>query len=376
MILALSILGLAFALLFAGMVAANLFVLRPPLPPESGPLPAVSILIPARDEAGAIGAALHGALAQAGVAIEVVVLDDGSTDGTGEIVAQRAAADPRVRLIDGAPLPKGWIGKTHACMQLGSAAAHPVLLFVDADVRLAPDAAARLVAEMERKRLDLLSGFPRQITVTLAEQVAIPQIFTTLLGYLPIPMSRARPDPSLAAGCGQLLAVRREAYDRAGGHEAFAARMHDGLNLPRNVRASGGRTDLTDATPLAACRMYETPAAIWEGFVKNATEGMATPRALPVWTALLFCGHLLPIVTLVLSLAVGATGGAVLSALAVVLVLGARVAMALRLDQSWVSVLLHPLGVITLLAIQWTALLRARRGRQASWRGRQYDLSR
>ena len=374
MILALSILGFALALLFAGMVAANLSALRPPSPAGRRPLPSVSILIPARDEAASIGAALDGALAQTGVGIEVVILDDGSTDGTGAIVTARAATDPRVRLIPGAPLPNGWIGKTHACMQLGRAAAHPVLLFVDADVRLAPDAAARMVAEMERQNLDLLSGFPRQITITLAEQVTIPQIFTTLLGYLPIPLSRTRPDPSLAAGCGQLLAVRRAAYDAAGGHAAFAARMHDGLNLPRNIRRAGGRTDLTDATPLAACRMYDTPAAIWEGFVKNATEGMATPRALPIWTVLLFGGHILPFLTLATALATGATGSAALSALAVLLLYAARVAMARRLDQSWLSVLLHPVGVLVLLAIQWTALIRARRGVQASWRGRRYDL--
>ncbi|WP_375262686.1 glycosyltransferase [Palleronia sp.] len=373
MILALSVVGLALAALFAGMVAANLHALRPPRPAGAGPLPPVSILIPARDESGGIDAAIDGALAQTGVGVEVVVLDDGSTDGTGAIVAHRAVSDPRLRLIDGAPLPKGWIGKTHACMQLGRAAAHPVLLFVDADVRLAPDAAARLVTRMEHQRLDLLSGFPRQITLTLAEQIAIPQIFTTLLGYLPIPLSRKRPDASLAAGCGQLLAVRRAAYDLAGGHAAFATRMHDGLNLPRNVRAAGGRTDLTDATPLAACRMYDTPAAIWEGFVKNATEGMATLRALPVWTALLFGGHLLPIITLVAALVAGSATAATLSALAVLLVYGARAAMARRLDQSWLSVLLHPVGVSVLLAIQWTALVRARRGVQASWRGRQYD---
>ncbi|SFG66194.1 Glycosyltransferase, catalytic subunit of cellulose synthase and poly-beta-1,6-N-acetylglucosamine synthase [Palleronia marisminoris] len=374
MILALSILGLTLAMLFTGMVAANLMALRPPSPAGQGPLPAVSILIPARDEAGGIGAALDGALAQTGVTIEVVVLDDGSTDGTGAIVAARAATDPRLRLIEGAPLPKGWIGKTHACMQLGRAAAHPVLFFVDADVRLAPDAAARLVAEMEREGLDLLSGFPRQITLTPAEQVAIPQIFTTLLGYLPIPLSRTRPDPSLAAGCGQLLAVRRAAYDAAGGHAAFAARMHDGLNLPRNVRAAGRRTDLTDATHIAACRMYDTPAAIWEGFVKNATEGMATPRALPIWTVLLFGGHILPFLMLGVAFAAGAVAAAGLSALAVLLVYAARIAMARRLDQSWLSVLLHPVGVLVLLAIQWTALLRARRGGQANWRGRRYDL--
>ncbi|GGL78397.1 glycosyl transferase [Wenxinia marina] len=372
MILALSILGLALAALFAGMVAANLAVLRPPPAAGGADLPAVSILIPARDEAANINASLDSALGQAGIEVEVVVLDDGSTDGTASIVAARAVADPRLRLIRGAELPPGWIGKTHACWQLSQAARTPVLLFVDADVRLAPDAAARLVAQMERDGIDCLSGFPRQITLTLAERIVIPQIFTTLLGYLPLPMARRSPDPSFGAGCGQLMAVRRSAYDAAGGHAAFAGRMHDGLMLPRNVRRAGGRSDLTDATPLAACRMYDTLPDIWHGFSKNATEGMATPRALPVWTLLLFGGHVLPVLTLLAAIAMGLAWSMALSSAAVGLVLAARAVMAVRLRQSWLSVALHPAGVLFVLSIQWTALLGARRGRRATWRGRSY----
>ncbi|RYH01297.1 glycosyltransferase [Salipiger sp. IMCC34102] len=371
--LALSIAGLALAAFFAVMAAVNLAVLRPPPSADGSPLPPVSILIPARDEARNIAAAIEAALGQTGVAVEVVVLDDGSTDGTDAIVAARASEDPRLRLIRGLDLPPGWIGKTHACWQLGQAARHPILLFVDADVRLAQDAAARLVAGMEQSMIDCLSGFPRQITATLAEKIVIPQIFTTLLGYLPLPMARRRPDPSFGVGCGQLMAVRRRAYDAAGGHAAFAGRMHDGLMLPRNVRRAGGASDLTDATPIAGCRMYDSLPGIWHGFSKNATEGMATSRALPVWTVLLFGGHVLPVLTLSAALAAGASLSAGLSALSIVMVLLARAAMAVRLRQSWLSVLAHPLGVLFVLAIQWTALVGARRGRPAVWRGRRYD---
>ncbi|SHI66981.1 glycosyltransferase family 2 protein [Wenxinia saemankumensis] len=371
MILDLSILGLALAALFALMVMANLIALQPP-PRPGGRLPGVSILIPARDEAGNIGAALDAALGQQGVEAEVIVLDDGSTDGTDRVVAERAADDPRLRLIRGADLPAGWIGKTHACAQLGRAATRPVLLFVDADVRLTPDAAARLLAAMEAGWLDLVSGFPRQITGTFWEKVAIPQIFTTLLGYLPIPMSRLRPEPAFGAGCGQLLAVRRAAYDAAGGHAAFAGQMHDGILLPRNVRASGGRTDLIDATAIAATRMYDSLPKIWSGFLKNAAEGMATPRALPIWTLLLFGGHVLPWLTLAAALGAGSAGAAQLSALAIALVTAARAAMALRLRGTALGVALHPVGILLLLAIQYTALWRSLRGRPATWRGRSY----
>ena len=370
--------GLILALLYAAMTVCNLVVFRAPAPAgaATGAMPRVSILIPARDEAANIAAALDSALGQTGVAVEVIVLDDGSTDGTAEIAAARASADARLRLSHGADLPAGWNGKQHACHQLARLATAPLLLFVDADVRLSPDAVARLAAHMAAHRLDLVSGFPRQITRTLAEKIAIPQIMVVLLGYLPLPMARISGAPSLAAGCGQLLLVRAEAYRAAGGHAAFRGRMHDGLNLPRNVRAAGGRTDIVDATPLATCRMYDRWSDIWAGFSKNATEGMARPVALPVWTVLLGGGHVLPWITMVLGALSGAEGAAWLSLTAIALVLVARVALAVRVRQSTLSVLLHPAGVALNLAVQWNALLGARQGRQAVWRGRAYDVNR
>ena len=364
--------SLALALLYAAMTLGNLRIFRAP---EAGPCPrAVSILIPARDEAVNIEAAIGAALAQDGVEVEVVVLDDGSTDGTAAIVAAIAARDPRVRLAQGASLAPGWNGKQHACHQLAALARHPVWLFTDADVRLAPDAAARLGAHMDRHDLAFVSGFPRQVTGSLAEAVMIPQILVVLLGYLPLAMARRSADAGFAAGCGQLMMVRAEAYAAAGGHAAFRHLMHDGLNLPRNIRRTGGRTDIVDATPLAACRMYDTWAGIWRGFQKNATEGMATPRALPVWTVLLGGGHVLPWLVVPPALAAGAGLSLAASLAAIASVLVARAVLAVRMRQPAVSVILHPVGVALTLAIQWSALIGARRGRRTTWRGRSYDF--
>jgi cellulose synthase/poly-beta-1,6-N-acetylglucosamine synthase-like glycosyltransferase len=374
----LAALALGLAALYAAMTAVNLVAYAPP--PPNAPLaeprarPAVSVLIPARDEATNIGPLLDGVLASEGVEIEVIVLDDGSSDGTGEIVRARAAHDARLRLVQGAPLPPGWVGKQHACWQLARAASHPLMAFVDADVRVAPSAFARLVAFTERKGLGLASGFPRQVAVTWGEQLVIPQILVLLLGYLPLPAARRSARPGFAAACGQLLMVRRDAYDAAGGHAALRHTIHDGLRLARAVRAAGFRTDLCDLTDLAACRMYETWPALWAGFLKNAREGMATPRALPVWTLLLGGGHVLPVL-LVPVAALAESGQALgLSLVAVALVWAARAALAVKVRQSALSVLLHPLGVAVVLAIQWTALLGGPRRAPAVWRGRTYDV--
>jgi hypothetical protein len=133
-------------------------------------------------------------------------------------------------------------------------------------------------------------------------------------------------------------------------------------------------TDLFDATELASCRMYRGLAEVWRGFAKNATEGMATPTALPVWTVLLLGGQVLPFVLLPASVFITVPGwAAATSVAAAACVYLNRLVLALRFRQSAVGALLHPLGIVALLALQWIALIDQRRGRPAVWRGRAYS---
>lgn len=364
--------SLFLALLPLGLGALNLLLYRRP---KAAPPPgsAVSILIPARNEEATIAASVEAALASRGVEVEVVVLDDHSTDRTAEIVRAIAARDPRVRLESAPPLPPGWSGKQHACQALAKLARHPVLLFQDADVRLAPDAARLTCGALLSGRHGLVSGFPRQETGTLAEALVIPLIHVLLLGYLPMLGMRRSGDPRFGAACGQLIAVRREAYRKAGGHAAISASLHDGVTLPRAFRRAGQGTDLFDATGLASCRMYRGWREVWSGFTKNATEGMATPAALPVWTVLLFGGHVLPWILLGWAALDPLPDEAVVMAgMAAAAGLLFRLLLMVRFRQSVVGALLHPVGILIMLAIQWAALLRARHGRPSEWRGRAY----
>ena len=363
----------ALACLYAVVTVLNLTIYRAPRPAPPESRPGVSLLIPARDEAGNIDAALSAALSSEGVELEVVVLDDGSTDGTDAIVRRWADADRRVRLIQGPPLPPGWNGKQHACWNLARAARHDVLVWQDADVRVAPDALARLAGRLDSRRLDLVSAFPREVTGSLAEALVIPQIHVLLLGYLPLFFARLFPARGFAAGCGQLMMARRDAYWAMGGHRTIRASRHDGVTLPRAFRAAGHRTDFVDGTDLASCRMYDGAEEVWHGFSKNATEGMAKPVALPIWTILLGGGHVLPFLLLPLAEIAGDGEAVRLSAIAVALVWGARAMVAARAQHSALGVLLHPLGMVIVLAIQWAALRAARRGVPQSWRGRTYD---
>lgn len=386
--------ALVLAALPAAMIAMNLAVFRrlPPRPDADsgaassrGPLPRVSVLIPARDEEAGIEAAVRSVLASRGVGLEVLVLDDHSRDRTAAVVGAMAKGDPRVMLHPAPPLPPGWNGKQHACHRLAEWAGHDTLVWIDADVRLEPDTLARMVRFQRESGASLISGFPRQVTQTPVEALVVPLIQVVLLGYLPIAMMRLSRSPGFGAGCGQLFMAERQAYfaiasggDERGGHASIRGSMHDGVTLPRAFRDAGLATDLFDATDAAACRMYRGAAQVWRGFAKNATEGLASTRGLVPWTVLLLGGWVLP---WVLGLASGwgrvVGGGEVamwewLAWAGCGVSLAGSVAVAWRCGQGWVAAAGRPLGVAILVAIQWHAALRRWRGKPATWRGRPY----
>ena len=373
-----SLLALTALLLAAIPALLTLFNLKVFLPaPEQGrgcEEPAVSIMVPARNEAAAIEPCVRAILASRDVDLEVVVLDDASTDGTDAIVRQLAEHDPRVRLVRGRPLPSGWCGKQHACAQLAEAASHDTWVFLDTDVRLSPDAVRRCVAFLDASQASLVSGFPRQVTGSFLEWLLLPLIHFVLLGFLPIARSRVDNSPGLAAGCGQLFVTRRDDYRKAGGHAAIRASLHDGIKLPRAFRRAGLRTDIFDATDIASCRMYTRSLDVWKGLSKNATEGIGSPTTILPFTVLLAGGQILPWVLVASGLATGWQGWPAWTvAVAVIAVAFSslpRMFTARRFRQSFAGVLAHPVGIAVFLAIQWVALGRRLLGLQTSWRGR------
>ncbi len=365
-----ALIALGMAAIPGGLFLANLRIYRPLAKPKTPAGTPVSVLIPARNEQTNIRATLEAARANRGAEFEVIVLDDHSTDGTARIVADVAARDARVRLETAPPLPAGWCGKQHACHVLARQARHPLLVFMDADVRLEPEALARMAQFMTERRAALASGVPRQELGTFSERLLIPLIHFILLGFLPMRTMRRTKSPAFSAGCGQLFIARRDAYLSCGGHEQLRDSLHDGIKLPRVFRRAGFHTDLFDATDIATCRMYRTNADTWRGLGKNATEGLAAPATIIPMTLLLLGGQVLPFICLFLArpgswaFAFSAIGGG--------LALIPRVVGAQRFQQSWPGALLHPFGILCLLGIQWHALGRKYLGRPMQWKGRDY----
>ncbi len=332
----------------------------------------LSVLIPARNEEQSIGRALRSIQQNDYSNFEVLVLDDASVDGTACEVEKLGRNDPKIRLHRSESLASGWNGKQFACWQLANLAKGELFLFLDADVRLSPNAISRLVTQYESQQVGLLSGFPRQETGSVSERLLIPMMYVLLLGYLPIARSRNHNDPSLAAGCGQMFLCSRESYFAADGHRSIASSRHDGIQLPRSFRRANQTTDFIDASDIARCRMYEDLNSVTCGLLKNATEGIAKMPHLIIFTILLLGGFVLPLAMFAHAIfwrwPLPPTA---LLSLATSLSLMPRILIANRLESSYLGAVLNPFAVVWFLVLQWLAFFRQRSGYVVAWRGRQ-----
>ena len=350
----------------AGHAALNARRLR--TPPPARPIAGhVSVLIPARDEAANIGGCLQAVLASRHVDLEVLVLDDGSHDATPAIVRAFAARDSRLRLLTGAGLPPGWLGKPHACWQLANASAGSTLVFLDADVRVQPDGLARTLALLDDAGLDLVSPYPRQIARTPAERLVQPLLQWSWLTFLPLRLAERSPRPSLVAANGQLLACRRSGYFGAGGHAAVRGAVVEDMELARVVKGAGGRATVADGTNIAACRMYQSWAELRDGYSKSlwamtrTTPGAIAVGALLAW---LYC---LPPAAFVWCVSRGRRAGVPFAGYAAGV--AGRIITARATGGRIGDAPAHPVSILITLGLLGRSHVLRRRGR-LTWRGR------
>jgi hypothetical protein len=344
--------------------AVNAVLLRRP-PTDPGTVTgSVAVLLPLRDEAARVEPCLRALLGQVGVpGLEIVVLDDGSTDGTADLV--RAVGGDRVRLLAGTPPPPGWLGKPHACTQLAAATGADILIFVDADVVLAPHAVAATVALLAGRRagrpddrLDLVSPYPRIIGQSLVQ----PLLQWSWLTFLPLRAMERSPRESLAAAGGQLLAVRAVAYAAAGGHGAVRGSVLEDIALARAVKRAGGRIALAAGCDLATCRMYRSWRELVDGYAKSMWASFGSPAGAGAVLALLAVVYVLPAAALLTGSVAGLVG--YLCAVA------GRIVSARATGGRWFpAALAHPAAI---LVFGWLVVLSFHRRRQGTlrWKGR------
>ncbi len=246
--------------------------------------PLVSVIVPARNEARNIEACVRSILGTTWPRMEVIVVNDHSSDGTGEIARTMAAADARVKVIDNPELPAGWFGKQWACHNGAHVAKGAFMLFTDADTRHAPELLARSMNAMHERHADLFTVAGAQIMETFWERMLQPQVFGMLLARFggTERVSRST-NPYFKIANGQFILVRRTAYDRAGGHEAVRAHVAEDLRLAQDWTRLGYSVQMVAGFDEMTTRMYEGFGEIWRGWGKNVwAAGRDTIPAGPV----------------------------------------------------------------------------------------------
>ena len=271
--------GILFSTLLVlfGNLLINLFVfdrLKPATRENTRASPTVSILVPARNEADHIEECVRSLIGQSYEKLEVLVLDDQSTDETPAIVQHIIDELPetqksRLRLLHGEPLPQGWIGKNFACYQLAQHAQGDYFLFTDADSVHMRQSVSMVINGMHDLDVQFLTALPQYILHGMGEHLAIPLLYFKVFTLLPLVLVRRRPEPILAVANGPLLCFRRSAYESVGGHNAVKTSILEDNSLARHIKAAGYRMAFVDGLDLVSCYMYDSFAELWDGLSRT-----------------------------------------------------------------------------------------------------------
>ncbi len=340
-----------------------------PARPADRPRPKVSVVIAARNEEDQLPATLATLRAQDYPNLEIVVVEEGSTDRTPEVIAAHA---PAVRRIEPPALPPGWTGKNWACWTGAQGTDGEWLLFLDADVRTHPAAVRTTLDWALDERADLASLACRIETVGFWERVVLPFFAQlTLLVFRASHVNRDRSKTAMANG--QFWMTPRRTYFELGGHEAVRGLVQEDVAIARRYRAAGRRLRVAWAPDLAVTRMYRTRSEMFEGLLKNLSGPDHPTRRLLADFAGMFGFYLLPLGLLPLALAAGDGVLVGLGAFLYVALFGKHVAFSRSLGTPGRYGLLYPVAAVFFLALFATAIHHHVRGVPMRWKGRAYS---
>ena len=324
--------------------------------------PHVSILIPARNEEDNITPLLHSIIQQSYSNYDLFVLDDQSEDRTSGVVEALSTKNRKINLIKGKPLPEGWVGKNWACFQLANHARGELLLFLDADVRLSPNALEAALYQMQKNNVVMLSCFPTQKINSLGEWLIVPLMNWLLLSLLPLKTVVSLPYKSFTAVNGQFILCEKRAYNSIGGHEAVFDRVVEDMEIARTFKVGGYRVMTALGQDAITCRMYSGLIDSLKGFSKNFYLGfnvspliflcILTALMIVFFAPLIFSiyrSHFMWVVFMVL--------------------LGRLFVSLLSLQNPFINILLHPLQMVAMFIIGVNSLYWTLKGKTV-WKGR------
>lgn len=326
------------------MTVVNLLSVRTVRPSMGDLEKSVSVLIPMRNEESNARDVVASAQGQEGIAnLSIIALDDHSSDDTRTILNQ--ISDSRFTVLDGDDLPQGWLGKNFACHQLALSTRSDFLVFLDADVRLSPQAISSSIEMMEELNLDYLSPYPRQIAISWLERLVQPLLQWSWFVSVPLRIAERFPRRSMAVANGQFFIVRGSAYEKSGGHEKIKGEVLDDLELARALIDQGFRGTVADGSQIAFCRMYKSSKELIAGYAKSQWRAFGNIFGALLMAILLISSSIAPLIAGVLGSPWGWIG--------FFAIVATRLAVAAKTRSILSSAWLHPLS-----AFAWIALIK------------------
>jgi chlorobactene glucosyltransferase len=339
--------------------------------------PLVSILIPARNEEKNIRRCLRSLVRQDYPNFEIIVLDDNSSDNTSSIVTEFTKRDSRIKLIRGAPLENGWLGKSFACHQLSKSANGKYLLFTDADTLHFKNSVSSALSSLLINKLDVISVFARQITVTLHERMMVPFANYFLLSFLPLILVKKTNNPLFCTAIGQFMLFKRIVYEKIGGHESVKKKILEDIHISKQVKRHGYKFMIFDGKNNFYCRMYKNLREVINGYSKVLaavfdynifTQSLAT--------ILVFLVYLVPFIALPLGIFIFHLPQMIINLiiLQIIIISTIKIIQTIRFKNRFIDILLFPVSVIYLLLISIYSIIQCKSTSGVYWKGRNYDV--
>jgi len=352
----------------AGYSLPESFIKRPPL---------VSIMVPARNEAENIKMCVTSLLKQDYANIEILVLDDNSTDDTSLIVKRIAEKDSRVKLITGKPLKDGWIGKSYACHQLAKHARGRYFLFTDADTLHFKNAVSSTIGCLIKNKLDALSAIPKQIMVGIHERLVVTWVHFGILSLLPLILIKKSKYPLFCTANGQCMLFKREVYRKIGGHKSIKTKILEDIHISKQVKRHGYRFMLFDGSKNIYCRMYRNFRGLIKGFSKFMFAAFDF-KVFNIAVVILFISviFLFPFIFLPLGILLFNWPYPIVNLIIIqiFIVLTMRIILAIRLNNRILDTFLHPVSMVYIILLCINSVLQTKFGEGAYWKDRGYDI--
>ena len=333
----------------------------------------VSVMVPARNERENIGRCIDALLKQDHPYLEILILDDDSTDGTSEIIQECAQSDSRIRVIQGKDLPARWVGKNWACHQLANEAKGDFLLFVDADTILALGTISAAIHESVTRGIDLLTVTPRRTASCITERLLFPFLDWASFSWIPMKTAHSTRNPHLSATFGQFILFERTAYSDIGGHEAIHDNMFDDFELGRLIKRRGLKWMLFDGANWVHVLAYKGNIDAFKAVSRSLFPAVYYRVSILMVISILIIGlGLLPPLTVLAGILSYPIEVASLFAatISIGLVAIPWLILCRKFKHSALMVPLYPLSMALILAVGFHSMLTHGLGR-TTWKGRQ-----